>query len=80
MAHFAKIFNLSDEDQVLVQRYYNDEDDHDIVEATTMIGGVRIQAKMGFEIEESADHAFERYNQEKAEEWRNAVSKMFDEE
>lgn len=64
---FAKLFEMPDGGQVLIQAIYDEEGDKDILSASTMLDSCHLEMKLSFKSVEDRDKAFESRNQAKAE-------------
>lgn len=64
---FAKLFDMPDGGQVLIQAIYDEEGDKDILSVSTMLDSCHLEMKLSFENVEDRDKAFESRTQEKAE-------------
>ena len=74
---FVRLFNLSDNRQVLLAREFNQEDKTFDVRVTTEAEGMRVSINHQFEVEEDCDKAFDGYTDEKAERfYDNVVKKL----
>lgn len=76
MNQFAKLFEVK-EHQVLITLKYSEETEEDFLKVETQIGGVTASIQLeGFKTEASAKDGLEKYNQEKAEEFFDAMNQL----
>ena len=64
---FAKLFEMPDGGQVLIQAIYDEEGDKDILSVSTMLNNCHLEMKLSFKSVRDRDMAFESRNQGKAE-------------
>lgn len=76
MAKFAKLFELENEEQVLVQLHYDEDDDVFKLSSTTNVDGTVGSISHGYEKEENAKKGFEKYDLYAAIEFRKTVEEM----
>ena len=65
---FARLFDAG-EQQVLLEKDFDEETHQDTLHITTMIQGTRASAILGFETEEDRNEAFDLFGDEDAEEF-----------
>lgn len=75
---FAKLFDLENDEQVLLTSNYNEHDDEYEIEVRTDFEGVSAEVKMSFKSEERAQKAMDTYKQENAIAFRSQMSAMFE--
>lgn len=76
MAKFAKLFELENNEQVLLTVNYNDEEDVYDVCVQTDVEGVNIKINLSFKDKERAMEMMDSYSLEKAKYFRDDVSKI----
>jgi hypothetical protein len=79
MGNFAKVFDLENEEQVLVVLGFDNEEDKHEVKLTTEMVGVSISMSIGCEKEEQAQKIFDEYTIENAQEFRKNMDSMYNE-
>lgn len=62
MSHFAKLLTLTNKEQCLLLKQWNDEDKSHEVVVTIDLGGCRLSQKYGFYTEEEQQTMFEEYD------------------
>ena len=70
---FSKIFDLPNENQLLLVKDYNQEDEHYEIVCTTEVRKMRASMNFGFDSEEQANKMIEEFNQENALEIRKQI-------
>jgi hypothetical protein len=80
MSKFAKLFEVKENEQVLVSiQPYNDEDEFYGLEVSTEVDGAMATATLGFETEKQQIKGFDTYTIEQAIKYRESVEKMLTE-
>jgi len=74
---FAKLFETSDDSQVLLTMGFNDEQQVPQITIRTDVEGVTATINLSFDNEEKAEQAINDYNQESAEDFRKNMVEMF---
>lgn len=75
MKEFAKLFEVG-QNQVLIEKVYNDEDDVFELELITMESGMRMSIQVPFKSEEDRDAEFNEYDQLKAAKFINTIHEI----
>jgi len=74
---FAKLFDLEDDEQVLLTVEYDDEKDQYELVFKTDFGGATASMKLGFKDEQMALNSMEKVELKRAQEFRDSMSKHF---
>ena len=74
---FAKLFNLENDNQVLVVKDYDNEKEKDIVTVSSYFEVAMITLTFSFNDEASQLKHFDSFNTEKAKEFRNKIESDF---
>ena len=79
MAKFAKVFDLDNDEQVLVTLEFQETENSEEynVKVTTSLEGVTVSNIYGYNDEEAQLQVFHRYSKKDALEFREATVKMF---
>lgn len=75
--NFAKVFQINDDNQLLVQLTRNEEESPEIT-LTADHQGVRADLKMGFKTDESCEKAFKNFKQQEAKDAYNAIIDLYE--
>lgn len=76
MAQFAKLFELPNNNQVLVVKDYNTEDDSYELRVTSEIDSMSTSISMGFDKEEKVEEALKNFSLEDAKNMRNQIMNL----
>ena len=76
MAKFARTFELSNDQQVLLTLNYNDEDDNYEIEQRTDYLGMVMKIKLGFDTQERAEEVLDVYTIEDANSFIKTVKDL----
>lgn len=74
---FAKVFDLENDQQVLVVKDYDNDEEKDIVTVSTDFETARAAMTYKFKNEEVQQKMFDSFDMESAEKFRNAMSLDF---
>jgi len=74
---FAKLFDLENDEQVLLTSNYNSEDDEYEIEVRTDFKGLSAKITMSFTSEKKAKKAMESYNNDNAIAFRSQMKVYF---
>ena len=74
---FAKVFDLENDEQVLVVKDYDNDEEEDIVTVSTDFETARVAMTYRFKNEEIQQKMFDSFDMESAERFRNAMSLKF---
>lgn len=74
---FAKVFDLENDEQVLVVKDYDNDEEKDIVTVSTDFETARAAMTYKFKNEEVQQKMFDSFDMESAEKFRNAMSLDF---
>ena len=74
---FAKVFDLENDEQVLVVKDYDNDEEKDIVTVSTDFETARAAMTYKFKNEEVQQKIFDSFDMESAEKFRNAMSLDF---
>lgn len=66
MSKFARLFELENDNQVLLVSSYNDDEDVFVIKVSTEIDGVALDVSMSYDNEDDSILEMENFNQEKA--------------
>ncbi len=76
MAIFTRIFELPNNNQVLLTREYDDEDDAHNVKVRSDINGLQASISLGFDTEEKADKVLKDFTLDQAKNMRNQMMNL----
>lgn len=70
---FARLFDMPDGNQVLVQKAYDFEEEVPVLIIETGLKDSHLEVKIPFTNAGSRDENFQEFNQQKAESWRSDI-------
>ncbi len=70
---FAKLFDLDNDDQILVTKDLDEETDQPTLVVSIDVDFVRPEVILNYKDEEARDKAFEAYNEKDAEAFRKSI-------
>ena len=74
---FAKVFDLENDEQVLVVKDYDNDEEKDIVRVSTDFDGSRVSLIFSFDDEKSQLKNFDSFDIQKAKDFRDTIESNF---